>query len=311
LAIQPYQLGLVGWPLGHSLSPAIHAAALEAAGLEGHYRLFPCPNGLEGDSQVNHLLNRLRGGELNGLNVTIPFKQTVLGWADELTPFARLVGAVNTLFLREGKLVGDNTDGPGLLKDLTQPLSGAPLIKPPGSGKTVLILGAGGAARSAAAVLASFGMKVFVAARNIRQAKDMVEKEEIAPNRQSKQGLIAPISLDVESLFRLTPALIVNATPLGMFPDVNASPWPSELPFPPGAAVYDMVYNPLETALLRDARASGLTAVNGLGMLVEQAALSFEIWTGAQASRPAMYEAATRLLTIPANPGNPSGKEAR
>jgi shikimate dehydrogenase len=295
-----YTLGLVGWPLGHSVSPELHKAALKAAGLQGSYRLYPCPQGPESADIIENLLKSLRCGDLHGLNVTIPYKQTALTWVDETTPLATSVGAVNTLFLREGRLVGDNTDGPGFLADLTQPVDGTPLIRLPVSGETALILGAGGAARSAAAVLAGLGMKVFIASRTYKKAEELAEKVHFQENNRLKTGEIVPIPFKAGTLRDLTPVLIVNATPAGMFPDEDRSPWPESISLLPGTALYDMVYNPLETVLVRVARASGLRAVGGLGMLVEQAALSFESWTGVPASRRVMFAAARLSLSVPA-----------
>lgn len=309
MTIETIQLGLVGWPLGHSLSPAIHTAALKAAGLKGNYRLFPYPPGSEGASRIDHLLECLRQGELKGLNVTIPYKRSALAWVDELTPLAASLGSVNTLFLKDGRLVGDNTDGPGFLADLIHPQRGPSLISGPMYGKTALILGAGGAARSAAAVLVRLGMTVLVAARNFEQALDIAESVQIKPEGGFERGSITPLTMDSESLHGLSPVLIVNATPLGMVPEVNASPWLSELPYPSGAVLYDMVYNPPETAFIRAGRASGLSAAGGLGMLVEQAALSFEIWTGQPAPRFEMYAAATLSLPILSTSENSSRKE--
>ena len=110
------QLGLIGYPLGHSLSPKIHAAALSACSLQGTYSLFPIPP--EDKQALHHLLTRVRSGEITGLNVTIPHKQNIIELMDELTPTAKAIGAVNTIYLREDKLIGDNTDAPGFLSDL-------------------------------------------------------------------------------------------------------------------------------------------------------------------------------------------------
>ncbi len=114
--VTTYHLGLIGYPLGHSLSPKIHAAALRSCGLDGDYSLFPIHP--DDRQSLKGLLARVRSGEIQGLNVTIPHKQNVMPFLDELTPTARAIGAVNTIYLREAKLVGDNTDAPGFLEDL-------------------------------------------------------------------------------------------------------------------------------------------------------------------------------------------------
>ena len=149
-----YSLGLIGYPLGHSLSPALHQTALAEAGLKGKYDLFqisPLPDGQE---ELEALINRLRSGELHGLNVTIPHKQSVLSLVDELTSSAKIIGAVNTLYMKSGHLFGDNTDAPGFWGDLTHlPLQNA---------KTALVLGAGGAARAVVYALLTRGWTIRI-----------------------------------------------------------------------------------------------------------------------------------------------------
>lgn len=287
-----YRLGLTGYPLGHSLSPQMHTAALAALGLAGEYQLYPvAPEqagaGLAGLAGLACLLDRLRRGELHGLNVTIPHKRAVLPLLDELTPVAQAVGAANTLYLRSGRLVGDNTDAPGFLADLERFLAGSRVEARQETGPPhALLLGAGGSARAAAYALAYAGWQVTVAARRPEQAQALLAETGLRP-------FGASILLEAGALAGLTPPpmLIVNTTPLGMAPAVEGNPWPAGLPLPPAAAVYDLVYNPAQTALLAAARRAGLLAVNGLGMLVEQAALAFERWTGRTAPRERMRSA--------------------
>ena len=264
-----YNLGLIGYPLERSLSPQIHHAALRLSGLEGEYRLFPVAPLPEGKPDLERMIQRLRLGDMQGLNVTIPHKQNILPYLDELAPAARAVGAANTLVLENGRLTGDNTDIPGFTVDLHRQF-------PAASGKA-LVLGAGGSARAVVYALLQSGWSVVVAARRLEQAAAFL------PTAQA-------VLLDVPSLADLQDVrLVVNTTPVGMFPHPDASPWPSGVPLPPGVAVYDLIYKPLETLLLRQARQAGLAAVNGLGMLVEQAALSFERWTGARVDRSALW----------------------
>jgi shikimate dehydrogenase len=268
-----YHLGLIGYPLGHSLSPKIHSAALRACGLDGDYSLFPIPP--DNIASLQALLARVRAGDIHGLNVTIPHKQNVIPLLDELTPTAKAIGAVNTILLRNSHLIGDNTDALGFLSDLNRFLSLNPTPLPTGEGQGVreaLILGAGGSARAVVHALVHTGWHITLAARRLEQA------QELAAQYLSH---VTSILLSELPLFPLSSlSLLVNATPLGMSPDVDASPWPGELPLPPQAAVYDLVYNPRETLLVKQAKAAGLPATTGLGMLVEQAALAFEIWTG-------------------------------
>lgn len=269
------ELGLLGYPLGHSLSPALHQAALRDLGLEGRYRLFPIPPMPEGEAELRDRLARLRAGELDGLNVTIPHKQAVIPWVDELSPVARAVNAVNTLVRQDGWLIGDNTDVPGFLTDLR--VCGVDVA----AGGACLVLGAGGAARAVAYALVDSGWQVTVAARRPEAARQFAHwKCQAAP--LTGEG-IRPLLAGCR--------LIVNATPLGMHPHGEGSPWPEGLDFPTGAFVYDLVYNPPDTRLVRQAREAGLSARTGLGMLIEQAALSFERWLGRAPSRQVMREA--------------------
>lgn len=290
-----FSLGLVGFPLEHSLSPRLHAAALRAMQLKGSYRLFPIPPFPPGEGALAELLSGMRRGELHGLNVTIPHKETVIPFLDDLTDEARMIGAVNTIFLQDGVLVGDNTDAPGFLADLQSslidPVSKESFMKnaPP----SALILGAGGAAKAVVYALIRAGWRVWVAARSLDQAAMLV-----AAFRSAGFGdPLREVNLDRMTIERLSPGidLVVNATPVGMWPAGEASPWPTGADFPETACLYDLVYNPAETALVRSARAAGLRAVSGLGMLVEQAALSLELWTGMPVPRSAMWDAIPEL----------------
>jgi shikimate dehydrogenase len=276
-------LGLVGWPLKHSLSPVLHQAALAAHALTGDYRVFPIPpEGVQ--PGFSALFKEMREGRLDGLNVTVPYKQTVLPFLDRLSPAAQGVGAVNTIYSREGQLIGDNTDIDGFSEDLGNlewRICGV-------TNKKALVLGAGGAARSVVYVLLNDEWAVTIAARRLEQAVAL------ARDFASLSPDILCVPLD-EELAHLDVDLIVNTTPVGMYPNINESPWPASQPLPPNAAVYDLIYYPAETQLMRAATCSR----NGLGMLVEQAALAFEIWTGLPAPRAEMRRAAEHRLTAP------------
>ncbi len=293
-----YKFGLAGYPLKHSLSPRIHMAALEASNLVGEYELYPILPWPEGQAALAALLDRIKHGEIHGLNVTIPHKQVVLPVLDGLTPVASAIGAVNTIFREGGKSIGDNTDAPGFMADLERfskqvSSRGRYTIS---SSKSALVLGAGGSSRAVVYALVTNGWQVHVAARRLEQAQELIlsiyrSSAINDKNHETKEPL---------SFIRLEPtsirdqiddvSLIVNTTPLGMTPKVHASAWPADIPFPPGAIVYDLVYNPEETALVRATRAAGLPARTGLGMLIEQAALAFERWTGFTAPRQAMWD---------------------
>ena len=269
------QLGLIGYPLSHSLSPKIHKAAFHVCKLDGDYSLFPIhPDDRKG---LQDLLSRVCSGEIQGLNVTIPHKQNVIPFLDELTPTAQAIGAVNTIYLHKNKLIGDNTDALGFLADLKKFLTTGTQRH---RDRTALVLGAGGSARAVVYALVNDGWKVTIAARRIEQAQGLLNS--FSNYRLQITGMEISQSL-VSNL-----DLIVNTTPLGMSPNVNQSPLPENLSLPRHVSIYDLVYNPRETKLVKDARTQGLKATTGLGMLIEQAALSFELWTGHRPSREIM-----------------------
>lgn len=292
------KLSLLGYPLSHSLSPVMHNAALAEAGLGGwQYDALPVP-----PDMLHKAVEWIRGGEYAGANVTVPHKETIIPFLDGLTPVAEAIGAVNTIVAQVGakhlpgfanalplQLIGHNTDAAGLLADLYAHDVHI-------SNKPVLILGAGGSARAAAAAVAPLGCEIRLAARRREQAQSLVS----SLRSSNPQLPITAYDLTILDLTRASrgAALILNCTPLGMSPNVNASPWLESAPFPRGAFVYDLVYNPAETMLARQARAAGLRAATGLGMLVEQGALAFELWTGKTAPRKLMREAASRFLTV-------------
>jgi shikimate dehydrogenase len=289
---ESFSLGVVGYPVDHSLSPRIHKAALRDLGLKGEYDLYPVPPLPEGEQALDQLLDRVRQGDLSGLNVTIPHKQSVTSKLDALAAAAQAIGAVNTISRKQDQLVGDNTDSPGFLADLNR--LGWSVLKD--DTLHALVLGAGGSARAVTYALARAGWNVTVAARKLRAAQDLAGAIQFNVGKTRPTGGPDPVSaihLDKPGLNILAPSprLIINATPLGMHPYEDQCPWPLEVPFPPAAAVYDLVYNPPETCLMKAAREAGLRASNGLGMLVEQAALSFTIWTGRTAPRDAMMAA--------------------
>ncbi len=264
------RLGLIGFPLVHSLSPVLHQAALRAAGLEGSYSLYAVES--HNTDRLRELIDCVRTRDLTGLNVTIPHKRSLLPLLDALTSSARMICAVNTIYSLNGRVIGDNTDAPGFARDLDR-FEATPA--------SALVLGAGGAARAVAYALCNRACAVSVAARDIRQAQQLA----------GEFAGVTPLHLDADSLAGVHADLVVNATPVGMFPNLGETVWPADLPFPAGAMIYDLVYNPMETQLVRSARAAGLRAVTGLGMLIEQAALSFELWTGTHVQRDVLMDA--------------------
>lgn len=270
------QLGLIGYPLGHSLSPKIHTAALKACGLEGDYSLFPIAT--DDMQALKELLDRVRTSEITGLNVTIPHKQNVIQFMDELTPTAKAIGAVNIIYMRNDKLIGDNTDAPGFLADLKKFMGNRELGI--GGQGSVLIFGAGGSARAVVYALLNDGWSVTITSRRLEQAQQLASQFED----------VTVIELNLQTFKLSTFDLIVNTTPLGMTPNIDQSPLPENISLSKHTRVYDLVYNPRETKFVRDIRSQGLQATTGLGMLVEQAARAFELWTGHNPPRNILFE---------------------
>jgi shikimate dehydrogenase len=261
-------VGVIGDPVAHSLSPTLHNAAFAALGLDWVYVAFPVPRGRGADAVA-----AVSALGLAGINVTMPHKEDVAGACDDLTPDAAALRSVNTVVARpDGRTLGDSTDGPGFLDALAD--HGIVV-----AGKPVLVLGAGGAARAVVLALGRAGAEVTVAARRPDAAESAAG---LAPGA----GVLPLGAVDPSSF-----SLVVNATPLGMS---GGDP----LPVDPealhaGQAVVDLVYHPSDTPLLTAARAQGAVAVNGLGMLLHQAARSFTLWTGQPAPLDAMRAAAT------------------
>ncbi len=269
------RLGLIGYPLGHSLSPKIHTAALKACGLHGDYSLFPIhPDDKPG---LKKLLDQVRVDEIAGLNVTIPHKQNVIGFMDELTPTAQVIGAVNTVYSRDNKLIGDNTDAAGFLTDLNRFV--ATQQSAARNRKSSMVLGAGGSACAVVYALLNDGWQVTIAARRIEQAQELAAQFKNASAVELNFQTFQPSNLQ----------LIVNTTPVGMTPLTDESPLPENTSLSSDTIIYDLVYNPRETKLVKDAHMHGLSATTGLGMLIEQAALAFEIWTGHNPPRDVLY----------------------
>ncbi len=274
----------------------MHNAALAEVGLsDWRYEAMPVASG-----RLAEVVAAIRREDFAGANVTVPHKEAIIPLLDGLTPVADAIGAVNTIIktrrsdgspsprpLAEERgaggeaLIGHNTDAAGLLADLYA--HGVHILSRP-----VLILGAGGASRAAVAACAGVGAQVRVAARRREQAQSLIS---IYPSLEIFDWSPVGFVQACEDC-----ALVLNTTPLGMTPNTDASPWLDGTPFPPDAFVYDLVYNPAETLFTRQAQEAGLRAATGLGMLVEQGALAFEIWTGKAAPRDIMRRAAEKEL---------------
>lgn len=269
-------VGLIGWPVSHSFSPRMHNAALKALGLNWVYLPLPVP-----PSRVSDALRGLNALGFRGINVTVPHKEAVIPFLDEISPAATAVGAVNTILVEgeTGRLLGYNTDWRGFLADL-QALDVAL------SGRDCLVLGAGGSARGIIYALNQASARVVLLARRVEQARQLA-----AHLGDGAVERILPFTKLGEAAAFLKAPLIINSTPLGMSPHVEGSPWPDEVPFPAGAFIYDLVYNPRETLLMRQARHAGCRTSNGLGMLLRQGAASLALWSGLQPDLKVMEKA--------------------
>jgi shikimate dehydrogenase len=263
---------LLGHPLGHSRSPAFQNAAFRAAGIDAVYALADIP-----PEEIPATVAGLRADDVYGANVTVPYKQAVIPYLDALDDDARALGAVNTIVNRGGTLFGMNTDVPGFAADLRA--HGVSV-----AGETVVVLGAGGAARGVVAALVGLEAgRIVVANRTLARAEAITASYPGHP--------IATTALDAPTLPDAlgSAALLVNATSSGLHGDEAPIPLTFLAALPSGAAVYDLIYRP--TTLLRAATARGLRAIDGLGMLIYQGAFSWEAWTGQPAPLDAMWAA--------------------
>ena len=266
-------VGVIGHPVEHSRSPAMHNAAFEALGMNWRYLPFPVAPGT-----VETAVRGLAAAGLAGLNVTIPHKQAVIPLLNTCSANVRRSNSANTLvFTRaeggETTIHGESTDPPGFLAALR----GGGFN--PDAQSRVIIAGAGGSARAVSLALAEAGVtRVTILARDLARAASL--KEELAGGFKSVSWQAGRLERAALLDAAVQADLLVNATPLGMWPQVNGTPWPEDEPFPNCLAVFDLVYNPRDTRLLQQARASGALAIGGLEMLVQQGALSFQMWTG-------------------------------
>lgn len=271
------KLCVIGDPVEHSKSPLIQNAMLQALGLDGKF-VYSRERVAKEDTAL--WLKRARAEGYVGFNATMPHKENLVPLMDELEPYAAQVGAVNTVCIRDGKYYGFNTDGPGFLAALTE--TGIAVKE-----KTVVLLGAGGAAKAVALALRKIGgaQAVFICNRTIARASAICQWDE--------EGGMAPAGFDSDTLRRLAAKcdLLVNCTSLGM--EGTAGQF-EDLSFvdalPKQAAVCDLIYAPQETELLRRARELGHQTMNGLGMLIWQAIFALEHFTKTKIDGRAMAE---------------------
>ena len=282
------RIGLIGDPVAHSFSPRLQQPAFDALGIPARYELWQT-----GEDALATRVASLLHEQCLGANVTIPYKEAVLPLLDFVDPMATSIGAVNTIVHRDGYLHGYNTDAPGLLNALaeqgigTRDDAGQVSLK----GYTVVLLGAGGAARGAAfAVASACATRLLIVNRTLERAQTLataIGDQCAASNSHGEITQIFCLS-EPEFLIPHPQSIIINATSVGMHRTGQEAGGEDESPlsadtlarFAPDTLVFDMIYNPVQTRLLVQARALGLRAVNGLPMLLHQGALAFTLWTG-------------------------------
>ena len=256
------RVGVIGFPVEHSLSPIMHNAAFKALNMDDwHYDAMSIPPDI-----LRLGLREPRDHGYIGINVTVPHKEAIIEFVrpDET---ARAIGAVNTVDFLSG--IGTNTDADGFIGDLRAHDVSI-------DGERVLVLGAGGAARAAVYGLIGAGAEVAIVNRTRSRAEALVDR------LRASAGIDGLRVLTLDEAADWGMSLIVNCTSAGLHPHVEETPWVGGAPFPAGVAVYDMVYRPATTALMRQCLAHGGRAIGGLGMLARQGAIAFELWTGVE-----------------------------
>ena len=272
---------LIGDPVEHSLSPLMQNVAFQSLGLNCVYLALRVDS-----KELGQAIAGMKSLRIPGFNVTVPHKVSIMRYLDEVDPQAADIGAVNTVVNRGGELVGYNTDGAGALAALREEIADP-------AGKKVVLLGAGGAARALVFYLAPIVRSLVIANRTESAAINLAE----ALHKQFKNASIRGAKLTGEALRdELRDAdILVNATSVGMHPNVDETLVDRDF-LHSKMVVFDIVYNPLETRLLREAKAAKARAINGLKMLVYQGALSFEIWTGRKPPVDVMLKALTKAI---------------
>ncbi len=256
-------LCVIGYPIEHSMSPIMHNAVIRELKLNYIYLAFKVsPNNL------NLAVKGFRAFNIKGINVTLPFKQKIMNYLDDIDPIAQKIGAVNAIKNDNGNLSGRNTDAEAAKNALIN--AGYTT-----SGKNLLILGAGGAARALTYILAEDINKIIIANRTEKRAIKLAKelKKNFSIKVEGKRNSISVLKEESKKA-----DILINTTPLGMYPSVEKSPIPAEF-LHKDLIVYDIVYNPLETKLMKDATKIGCNTIGGLDMLVNQGALAFEWWT--------------------------------
>ncbi|MEO2117680.1 MAG: shikimate dehydrogenase [Methanocaldococcus sp.] len=267
-------IGLIGHPVEHSFSPIMHNAAFKDKGLNYVYVAFDVlPENLK------YVIDGAKALGIVGFNVTIPHKIEIMKYLDGIDKDAQLIGAVNTIKIEDGKAIGYNTDGIGARKALEEEIGKV-------KGNNIVIYGAGGAARAVAFELAKDN-NIIIANRTIEKAEKLAK--EIAEKLNKKFGeevKFSGLDVDLNGI-----DIIINATPIGMYPNVDVEPIVKAENMREDMVVMDLIYNPLETVLLKEAKKVNAKTINGLGMLIYQGAVAFKIWTGVEPNIEVMKNA--------------------
>ncbi len=258
---------VIGDPIAQSLSPQLHNGLFKETGIDALY----LPIAVKSENLEN-LIQGFRVMNFGGFNITKPHKMEIIKYLDELDPLAQKIGAVNTVVYRDGKMKGYNTDGFGFIKSIENKIADRPKEK-----INILILGCGGAVKSVAMALADWGInQVMIANRTLEKAETLA-----AQINDNWPGKAVAIAMETEELKKAaaTATIIVNGTSLGMADTATRTPLPQAL-ITKEQLIYDMIYSPAETQLMKEAREVGAQAENGLEMLLYQGLLAFELWTG-------------------------------
>lgn len=259
--------GVLGNPVKHSLSPLMHNAAFMKRGMNAVYLAFE-------SNDIKSAIKGMRALGIKGMSVTIPYKSSVIPLLDAVDPLAKDIGAVNTIANINNKLFGYNTDASGALKALED--------KTPVSGKSCVIIGAGGAARAIGYILKENNVDLFIANRSGKRGEEL--------SKALNSRFIVPEQLkDIEA------HILINTTPVGMSPNTDACPVPEEA-LRKGMTVMDIIYNPCRTKLLQLATDKGCHVINGLGMFIYQGAEQFKLWTGQEAPVDVMRDVVEEAL---------------
>lgn len=282
ITAQPKILCIIGHPVEHSMSPVMHNAALQDLGLDFIYIAFNVI-----PSKLKNAIRGIKAIGIKGFNVTIPHKEIIMKYLDKIDPLAKKMGAINTVKSENGILIGRNTDALGAKKGLLD--AGCKI-----NGKNILILGAGGAAKAICYVLAEEANKIVIANRTEKRAIKLVKnlKKNIDINAEGKNNSENVLKEETSKA-----DILINTTPVGMYPSTSQSPILKSI-LHSDLFVFDVIYNPIETKLIRDAKEIGCKTLGGLDMLINQGVLAFEWWTNKKPNRDLMKRKVIEILEM-------------